>query len=103
MTSLPCITACGCADLRPEPNRIAKQTVPAQALLHGRPPLRDNYSAAVKRGTGRRPQARRRSDAPEGSKLLQLDGGTGFFELRLDLVGLVLCDAFLDRVRRAVD
>src|SRR5205814_7862943 len=37
------------------------------------------------------------------SWLLELDLGAGFFELRLDLIGLFLRRAFLDRVRRAID
>src|SRR6266516_1118717 len=37
------------------------------------------------------------------SSLLELDLGAGFFELRLDLIGLFLRRAFLDRVRRAID
>src|SRR5919109_17664 len=40
---------------------------------------------------------------PHSRYLLELDGGAGLFELRLDLVGLFLRRAFLDRVRRAVD
>src|SRR3954466_15083093 len=35
--------------------------------------------------------------------LLQLDRGAGLFELRLDLVGLFLVHAFLDRLRSRVD
>src|ERR1041384_1655126 len=40
---------------------------------------------------------------PRPARLLDLDAGAGFFELALDLVGLVLRDAFLDGVRGAVD
>src|SRR5882724_2265138 len=36
-------------------------------------------------------------------RLLKLNLGAGFFELGLDLVGLVLVDAFLDRLGRALD
>src|SRR3989337_1407126 len=35
--------------------------------------------------------------------LLQLDGAAGFLDLLLDLLGLVLVDAFLDGLRRAFD
>src|SRR3954471_3151268 len=35
--------------------------------------------------------------------LLELDRGAGLFELRLDLVGLFLVHAFLDRLRSRVD
>src|SRR6478672_7020481 len=41
--------------------------------------------------------------APGCSELFDLDGGAGLFELRLDPVGLLAVDAFLDRVRSAVD
>src|SRR5207247_1312508 len=45
--------------------------------------------------------------APSGTvpsrRLLQLDGGTGLFELALDRVGLFLGEAFLDRVGCTVD
>src|SRR5262249_39979300 len=37
------------------------------------------------------------------SRLLDLHGGTGFFELRLDRVGLVLGHALFDRLRGRVD
>ena len=36
-------------------------------------------------------------------RLLQLDGGAGLFELALDLVGLFLVHALLDRLRGRVD
>src|SRR6185503_19616510 len=36
-------------------------------------------------------------------KLLQLDGAAGILDLLLDLLGLVLVDAFLDRLGRALD
>src|SRR6476620_8964958 len=35
--------------------------------------------------------------------LLELDGAAGFLDLLLDLLGLVLVDAFLDRLRRTLD
>src|SRR6476620_2548529 len=35
--------------------------------------------------------------------LLELDGAAGFLDLLLDLLGLVLVDAFLDGLRRAFD
>src|SRR6476646_11761568 len=35
--------------------------------------------------------------------LLELDGSAGFLDLLLDLLGLVLVDAFLDGLRRAFD
>jgi hypothetical protein len=50
----------------------------------------------------------RDSPAPRGPpvckhRLLKLNLGAGFFQLRLDLVGLVLVHAFLDRLGRALD
>src|SRR3954453_12887483 len=38
-----------------------------------------------------------------GDALLQLDGAAGVLDLALQLLGLVLVDAFLDRLRRLVD
>src|SRR5439155_8324689 len=35
--------------------------------------------------------------------LFELDGAAGILDLLLDLLGLVLVDAFLDRLRRALD
>src|SRR5690242_964920 len=37
------------------------------------------------------------------ASLLELDRGTRLLELLLDLLGLALADAFLDRLRRALD
>jgi len=41
--------------------------------------------------------------APQVHRLLDLDGGAGLFELLLGVLGLVLGDAFLDRLRGALD
>src|SRR4051812_24189479 len=43
-----------------------------------------------------------RFDRPCAGVLLELDRGAGLFELALDRVGLVLGDAFLDRLRSRV-
>src|SRR5262245_44504136 len=43
------ITACGCADLRPEPNRIAKRTVAAQPLQRDGPRYEIDYIPSVKK------------------------------------------------------
>src|ERR1041385_3536660 len=40
---------------------------------------------------------------PISSQLLDLDAGAGFFQLRLDRVGLLLVHALLDRLRSRVD
>src|SRR5207247_6863120 len=61
-------------------------------------------------GSGRAPaQPARRPRAPllrgtpsVEAELLDLDRGAGFLELRLDRVGLVLGDAFLDSLRSRV-
>src|SRR3954467_13981975 len=42
-------------------------------------------------------------DHPFERVLLQLDGGAGLFELRLDRVGFLLVHALLDRLRSRVD
>src|SRR5690606_4180835 len=84
---------------------------PSAALHH----LPGNRPARCRRGNTcyRRRQPARR--APKGSppagtvvrvrtaKLLELDRRAGFFQLLLDLLGLVLADAFLDRLRRTFD
>src|SRR5437868_8462384 len=44
-----------------------------------------------------------RSRRSSREDLLQLDGAAGFLDLLLDLLGLGLGDAFLDRLRRALD
>src|SRR4029079_5667858 len=69
---------------------------PRKSLNRGR----KAYRALTKRRKG--PLSRPFSCACRGA-LLDLDRRAGLFELRLDLVGLVLRDAFLDRVWRAVD
>src|SRR4029453_2545299 len=116
-------SVCGCADLRPEPNSIAKRTVAAQAQQRDGPRYEIDYSPCVKsalaEGVDPRRFSRRKmrlllalsfvrglgepGGSPREQRLLELDRGAGFFQLRLDLVGLFLRDAFLDRVRRAVD
>src|SRR5512147_2124618 len=47
--------------------------------------------------------AKSADSGPWGRHLLDVDLGAGFFELLLDLGGLVLRDAFLDRLGRALD
>src|SRR5436853_7252302 len=44
-----------------------------------------------------------RSDPQQFGVLVDLDGGAGLFELRLDRVGLVLGNALLDRLGSRVD
>jgi hypothetical protein len=51
-------------------------------------------------GTHRRDNSTQPSRA---ARLLQLDGAAGVFNLLLDLFGFVLADAFLDRLRSALD
>src|SRR4030095_7690327 len=70
----------GCADLRPETNRKAKTTVAAQAPQRDGPRYRFDYSFCVKKRL-----EQRRLGEPGGSprRLLHLDGGACFLELRL--------------------
>src|SRR6266550_5112006 len=57
-------------------------------------------------GRGEKPLRAANKGAADGGPfacLLDLDLRAGLFELRLDLIGLLLRNAFLDRVRRSVD
>src|SRR3954462_9242476 len=101
-----------------------------QAKVGAEPPnIANAQGVAQGQATGRRPGGARTIDAPSAARhsrfrpgrqgprsggpcsvplrssveLLELDACAGFLELRLDLVRLVLGDAFLDGVRRAVD
>src|SRR2546430_17013972 len=100
---------CGQANVGAEPPNIAKEVDAAQAGTAGRPPGRKPH---YRRRSGRPPASApdgstRRKGRPRGpsqrSVLLDLDPGAGFLELSLDLVGLLLRDAFLDGVRSSVD
>src|SRR5258707_3393218 len=55
--------------------------------------------------TGRRPSTpgKARAGGFGTCSVLELDGGASVFELALDLVGLFLVHAFLDRLRSRVD
>src|SRR5690606_2167594 len=55
------------------------------------------------RRPGERREFRTRSRLSPGWRLLELDGTAGFLDLLLDLFGLGLVDAFLERLRRALD
>src|SRR5947199_8625568 len=94
---------------RSERTITEKQVDGAQGGTAGRPPGRKPH---YRRRSGRPPASApdgstRRKGRPRGpsqrSVLLDLDPGAGFLELSLDLVGLLLRDAFLDGVRSSVD
>src|SRR5260370_27244829 len=73
--------------------------------VYNHPPVMAGLDPAITSlvGRSRASLSLTRDFAQASLRLLQLNLGASLFELGLDLLGFVLVDAFLDRLRRALD